>query len=161
MAGNDVAGSRGWHLSGRELAAIGGFWTLLAVLSLVNRLADPRGPGIQLLPPSAPVILTLVESALWTALTPLVFWLAARFSLRGTGWRWRLPLLLAIGLLVAAFAHLAVEVIRVFVLEIPRRRSGAMPAIQPLRFLNDFIIYVGVLAAGFAREYFRRPAARS
>jgi LytS/YehU family sensor histidine kinase len=33
-----------------------------------------------------------------------------------------------------------------------------MPTIQPLRFLNDFIIYLGVLAAGFAREYFRRAA---
>jgi signal transduction histidine kinase len=150
-----------WELSRREIALVAGFWTLLAALSIVNRLADPRGPGIHLLPPSAPVVLIVFESALWTALTPLVFGLASRFSLRGTGWVWRLPLLLAIGLVVAAFSHLAVEVVRVEILEVPRRRSGAIPSIQPLRFLNDFIIYVGVLAAGFAREYFRRYEARN
>ena len=152
----------GGRLSRREMAFVGAFWALLAVLSVLNRLADPRGPGIHLLPPSAPVLLVLFEFALWTALTPLVFRLAARFSLRGPGRLLRLPLLLAIGLAVALFAHLAGEVMRVFVLEFPRRRStGAIPAVQPLRFLNDFIIYMGVLAAGFAREYFLRYQERN
>jgi two-component system LytT family sensor kinase len=163
MADDDLADRARWRFSPRELALVGGFWALIAALSIVNRLADPRGAGIHLLPPSAPVILIVFESALWTALTPLVFGLGSRFSLRGTGWVRRLPLLLAIGLVVAAFAHLAVEIVRVEVLEVPRRRmgGGAMPAIQPLRFLNDFIIYVGVLAAGFAREYFLRYEMRT
>jgi two-component sensor histidine kinase len=150
-----------WGLSRREIALVAAFWTVLAVLSILNRLADPRGPGVHLLPPSAPVILILFESALWTALTPIVFALARRFTLRGTGWVWRVPLLLAVGLVLAALTHLAVEVLRVEVLEVPRRRFGAMPSIQPLRFLNDFIIYVAVLAAGFAREYYLRYEARN
>jgi signal transduction histidine kinase len=151
------AGRFDWRLSRREAALVAGFWALLALLSIVNRIADPRGPGIHLLPPSAPVILVLVESALWTALTPVVFGLASRFSLSGRGWLWRVPPLLLGGLAIAAFAHVAVELLRVHVLEFPRRRAtGTIPAIQPLRFLNDFVIYVGVLAAGLAREYFRR-----
>jgi signal transduction histidine kinase len=151
------AGRFDGRLSRREAAFVAGFWTVLAVLSILNRLADPRGPGIHLLPPSAPVILVLVESALWAGLTPVVFGLASRFSLSGRGWPWRVPPLLVAGLAIAALAHLSVELLRVEVLEFPRRRgTGAIPSVQPLRFLNDFVIYVGVLAAGLAREYFRR-----
>jgi signal transduction histidine kinase len=141
------------------MALAAGFWALLAALTVINRLADPRGPGVSLLPPSDPVLLVLFESALWTGLTPLVFRVASRFSLRGGGWLWRAPLLLLAALALAAFAHLAVEVFRVEVLEFPvRRESGTIPPVQPLRFLNDFVICVGVLAAGFAREYFRQAA---
>jgi LytS/YehU family sensor histidine kinase len=36
-----------------------------------------------------------------------------------------------------------------------------MPSIRRLWFLNDLVMYLGVLAAGFAREYFRRYEARN
>jgi LytS/YehU family sensor histidine kinase len=75
---------------------------------------------------------------------------------------WRLPLLLAIGLALAFAAHVAVELLRVEVLEVPRRGpEGRVLPVQLAWFLNDFIIYLGVLAAGFARDYFRRYEARN
>jgi two-component system LytT family sensor kinase len=154
-----------WALRRREIGLILAFWTFLAILSAANRLIDPRGPGLHLLPPSVPIVLTLFESALWAALTPLVFRLAARSSLSRTNWLWRLPLLLAVGLVLALAVHLLVRVVRLELLEaVPRRGesgAGLLPGIRRLWFLNDFIIYLGVLAAGFAREYFRRYEARS
>jgi two-component system, LytTR family, sensor kinase len=155
------SGTPPWRLRKREVALVFAFWTFLAALSIANRVLDPRGPGMHLVPPSAPVILILFESYLWAALTPLVFKLASRFA-PSRGHLWRLPLLLVLGLGLAILAHLAVEVLRVEVLEVPRRGpSGRVPPIQISWFLNDYIVYLGVLAAGFARDYFRRYEARN
>ena len=146
----------------REAAVIFAFWTFLAVLSIANRVLDPRGPGMYLVPPSAPLVLILFESYLWAALTPLVFALASRLGLAQGRWRRNLPLLLLAGLALAFLAHLAVEVLRVEVLEVPRRGpSGRVPSIRLGWFLNDFILYLGVLAAGFARDSVRRYEARN
>ena len=155
--------SLGWPLRRRELGLIVAFWTFLALLSIANRVLDPRGPGVHVVPPSVPIVLTLCETGLWAALTPLVFRLAALLSLGRTSWLWRLPLLLAIGLVLALAVHSAVGLVRIELLEsLPRRNEGSlMPGIRRLWFLNDFIIYLGVLAAGFARDYFRRYEARS
>ena len=153
----------GWPLSRRELALIAAFWTFLALLSIANRVLDPRGPGLHVVPPSVPIVLTLCETGSWALLTPLVFRLAITFSLGRRSWLWRLPLLLLIGLAVALGVHLAVNLVRVELLEaLPRRgESSLMPGIRRLWFLNDFVIYLGVLAAGFARDYFRRYEART
>lgn len=153
-----------WGLRRREIALIFAFWTFMAVLSVANRVIDPRGPGLHLVPPSVPIVLTVFESYLWAALTPLVFRLASRLSLGRRNWLWRLPLLLGVGLALALLVHLTVGVVRTELLEgVPRRGQGAglLPGIRRLWFLNDFIIYLGVLSAGFAREYFRRYEARS
>jgi two-component system LytT family sensor kinase len=152
-----------WPLGRREVALILAFWTFLAILSAANRLVDPPGPGLHIVPPSVPIVLTLFESALWAALTPLVFRLAARLSLGRTNWMWRLPLLLGAGIALALVVHTAVGLVRMELLEgLPRRREGGLlPGIRWAWFLNDFIIYLGVLAAGFARDYFRRYEARN
>jgi two-component system, LytTR family, sensor kinase len=148
-------------VSRREVALIFAFWTFLAALSIANRVLDPRGP-MQHAAVTPPILLILFESYLWAALTPLVFGLAARFALGGARWVWRLPLLLGVGLVMAFAAHLLVELLRVEVLQIPRR--GPAGGVMPVRlswFLNDYIVYLGVLAAGFARDYFRRYEARN
>jgi signal transduction histidine kinase len=153
----------GSPLSRRELGLIAAFWTFLALLSIANRVLDPRAPGLHVVPPSVPIVLTLCETGLWALLTPLVFWLASTFSLGRRRWLWRLPLLLLIGLVLALGVHLAVNLVRVELLEaLPRRAEWSpMPGIRRLWFLNDFVIYLGVLAAGFARDYFRRYEART
>jgi signal transduction histidine kinase len=153
----------GGPLSRRELALIAAFWTFLALLSIANRVLDPRAPGLHVVPPSVPIVLTLCETGLWALLTPLVFRLATTFSLGRRSWLWRLPLLLLIGLAVALGVHLVVNLVRVELLEaLPRRGEWSpLPGIRRLWFLNDFVIYLGVLAAGFARDYFRRYEART
>jgi signal transduction histidine kinase len=154
--------SPGWPLRRRELGLIAAFWTFLALLSIANRVLDPRGPGLNLVPPSVPVVLILCETGLWAMLTPPVFRLAALLSLGRTNWLWRLPLLLAVGLGLALLVHSAVTLVRTELLEsLPRRGASLMPGIRRFWFLNDFVVYLGVLAAGFARDYFRRYEARS
>jgi signal transduction histidine kinase len=152
----DIADSgKARGLRAREVALIALFWTFLAVLITANRLTDPRAADRQVA--SGPIVLTLFEAYLWAALTPLIFWLAGRFSLGRRKWLWRLPLLLAIGVLLALLVTVATAYLRNEVLELPRRaRPGPVPLVERFQFFNDFIMYLGVLAAGFARDYFRR-----
>jgi len=151
-----------------ELAAIVGVWTLLGTLTLVRRILDPRGPAGLSLPD---VAFVGAEYALWALITPLIFRMAHVLPLeRGTAGR-RLAGHLAIALVVAAL----LEVIRVGVLRpllLPDgffgRMSGGAPArftpwiaLIRMRFLDEFVIYVAVLAAGFARDYFVRYRAHA
>ena len=152
-----------WRLERREIALIVAFWVFLAALSVANRLLDPRRSGLDVIPPSVPIALALLECGLWAALTPLVFQLAARFSPSRRRWLWQLPLLLAAGLALALFVDHAGSLARsALLVGLPRRGEGSLlgPGFRRLWFLNDFIIYLGVLAAGLAREYFRRYEAR-
>src|SRR5262245_10771298 len=158
-----MAPSGAWRLDRRELGLIAAFWAFLALLSIANRLIDPRGPGPHVVPPSVPILLTLAETVLWALLTPPVFWLAARFSPGRRSGAWRLPLLLVAGLVIAIGVHLVVTLVRTELLEnVPRRADvpSLMPGIRRFWFLNDFIVYLAVLSAGFARDYFRRYQAR-
>ena len=154
-----------------EAALVVGFWAVLGALALVRRHLDPRGPAATSTPS---LIVTLAEYGLWAALTPAVFALARRFPFEA-GARVRRGLLYV---LVALVAAVAVEWVRqtLFVTffpdELARRirfgRRGGGPPPQPglegillrLRFLDEFVIAVAVLAAGFARDALIRLRAR-
>lgn len=147
-----------FRLSRRELILIVAFWTFMAALSVANRFLDPRQLGFQMTNPSAPIILALVSSYGWALLTPFVFWLSALVL---TDQRRRVVgvlLLLAVGFAIAVALGMGGEAIRSAILPFPPRRGprgGQPPGFFWLRpwFLNDFIIYLGVLAAGLARAY--------
>ena len=127
----------------REMALIGLFWTFLATLSTANRVLDPRGPGFHLVPPSAPILLTLFECYLWAILTPAVFWLAAGLNPGRSNWTWRVSLLLGIGLVLAASVNAAIDFVRFDILDAPPS-PGAEKSVwfglQRLWFVRDFII---------------------
>ena len=138
-------------LSARELALIFAFWTLLAVLSSVNRLLDPRGFGFRMMSPAGPIALEFVGAWIWAALTPPIFRLTSRLSLR------RVPLLLALGVVVSIAVYSAIDVIRPLLLPTPPR--GHTPLIRELlgfRFVNEMLYYFAIVAAGYARVYFLR-----
>jgi two-component system LytT family sensor kinase len=151
----------GWPLSGRDLLAIFAFWTALAILSVANRLLDPRGPGLQFGIPAAPIALILAESWIWAVLTPLIFWLSSRFSPERTHWALLVVLYIAAGVVIAACADAVLDFLRSQVFHPPRRRGASMVFV-PFRgaarlwFLNEFLIYVAILVTGFAREYYRQ-----
>jgi signal transduction histidine kinase len=163
-----VAGPPLWSRR-TEWLAILGFWTLLGALTLVRRVLDPRGPAGLTFPDT---LFVVAEYALWALLTPAVFALARRLPLeRGEAGR-RLVLHLVIALAVAA----VLEVIRVGVfrpLFLPDGFFGPPPpgmqaprftpagAILQFRFLDELVIYLAVLAAGFARDYFLRYRAHA
>ena len=146
-----------------EFAATTAFWLLLTTLLLVRRTLGPMG-FVALTP--AGVVGTVAEYAVWIAVTPLVFALVRRLPLERGHLGQRIVLHLAIGLAVAA----AIEMCRTALLgglvdagmlEIPRGRFGGggrggprgpLDAVLQLRFIDEFVIYAGVLAAGVARS---------
>jgi signal transduction histidine kinase len=158
MQSADAQPQERFPLGRRELLLIFAFWTFFALLTAANRMLDPRSPSPVF---SAPALeLALLESYLWALLTPFVFWLGARFG-EGQGSRVpRVLLLIAVGLVIALFVDLTVEVARRHLYPPPRRRVITIWTITRLRYLNDVMVYLAVLAAGVARDYFRRYRAR-
>jgi two-component system LytT family sensor kinase len=147
-----------------ELLGIFAFWTFLAVLSAVNGLLDPRGRGLQLVVPAAPVTRAFIESYLWAALTPVLFWLTSRFTLERGNRAGRVLLFAGVGIVVAMLVEALLAYLRYELLLIPPRRR--LPVFDPLfgvtrlLWLDDLMVYIAVVAAGFARDYFRRYQAR-
>jgi two-component system, LytTR family, sensor kinase len=148
-----------------ELLGIFAFWTFLALLTAANGLLDPRGRGLQPLVAGAPVTLAFVESYLWAALTPFLFWLTSRFSIERDNRVLRVLLFVAAGVAVAMLVEAFLAYLRLEVFFTARRRR--LPAVfnpffgmTRLFWLDDLMVYFAVVAAGFARDYFRRYQAR-
>jgi sensor histidine kinase YesM len=138
-------------LSPRELGAIFAFWTFLAILSAASRLLDPRGFGFRGMSPAGPIALAFVESWLWAALTPAIFWLGARAGLQ------RVAVLVISGVGVAILVYALLAIARDEVFEIVRRRPlNLTREILAFRFVPQLLFYFAILAAGFARESFLR-----
>lgn len=153
-----------------EAVLIVGFWAVLGALALVRRSLDPRGPVTT---GAGPLIVTLVEYGLWAALTPIVFTLARRLRFE-TGAKVRHGLL---ALTVALAVAVLMESVRQVLFEtffpdaFPWRGRGGHgggpshgPSLESvvlrLRFLDEFVIAIAVLAAGFARDALIRLRAR-
>lgn len=131
------------------------FWTTLAGLEVAQNAFDPRGGGRGGIRPGEPLYIFL-EYALWIVATPLIFWLARHFSFeRGS---WLQPLFLhgsaavAISAVVDLTHHMFWNA-----LVIGEPRPVTLPAVLGgFHFLPELLLYLIVLAAGFARDYFLR-----
>ncbi|HEV8657351.1 MAG TPA: sensor histidine kinase [Thermoanaerobaculia bacterium] len=145
------------RIGAKELLLIFAFWTFIATLSAANRLLDPRGFGFRLASPAAPVALEYMEAWIWAAVTPLVFWLSSRYAVERSNWPRRVLLLLFAGFAIAIVADLIFELIRFEILARPPR-FGFSPwrQIARFRFVNQLLVYLAILAAGFARNYYIR-----
>ena len=145
-----------------EWLVVLGVWVLLAALTLLRHTLDPRG-WVGVTRPDT--LATLAEYGLWALVTPAVFALVRRYPLEREAWARRLALHLALAFAVAA----AAELFRVLVFqallphfsdELPRRflrrRLHPLGAITHLQFLDELVVYLAVLATGFARDYFLR-----
>jgi sensor histidine kinase YesM len=147
-----------------ELLGIFAFWTFLALLTAANGLLDPRGRGIQPLVAGAPITLAFIESYLWAALTPFLFWLTSRFSIERDNRIKRILLFVVAGVVVAILVEAVLAYLRLEVFFTVRRRRPA--AFSPffgmtrLFWLDDLMVYFAIVAAGFARDYFRRYQSR-
>ena len=150
-------------LTRTELALILGFWTLIAVLTSANTLIEPRAPNPwQPVIPLAQVVLAFANSYLWALLTPPIFRLASHYTLERSTWSTRV-LFVVIGLALAISVDMATSYLRSQLFYAPAPLSPELVAIARLRrlwFMNEFIVFVAVLAAGFARNYFLRYRVR-
>jgi two-component system LytT family sensor kinase len=150
-------------LSRTELLLILGFWSLIGILTSANYLIEPHGHGPwQPLVPFAGTMVTFSNSFMWCAVTPAIIWVASRLPLERTRWPTRL-MLVVIGLVLAIVIDLATSFVRTHLFYSATPLSPDMLAMARLRslwFVNDFIVFVAVLAAGFARNYFWRYQVR-
>lgn len=151
-------------------AAVVGFWSLLAVVSLgnevvrevVNDCSPTVGQALTRLPDFARR--QLPPFALWALLTPAVFALAARLPVTRANARRRVPLHLAVALAVAfgAGAYKAGAHDLLVRHDPPSRHAlaqwveGGFAGGLPL----DLPIYAAVLAAGFALAHYREVRRR-
>ena len=152
-------------LSRTELLLILGFWSLIGILTSANYLIEPRAHGPwQPLVPFAATMVTFSNSFMWCAVTPAIIFFASRLAMERTRWHTRL-MFVVVGMVLAIVIDLATSYVRqhVFYYASPTPISPDMAAMARLRrlwFVNDFIIFVAVLAAGFARNYFWRYQVR-
>jgi two-component system, LytTR family, sensor kinase len=153
----------GVPLRRNDIVLILAFWAFIAALTTVNAMIDPRGRGLQPVLPSAPVAIALIEAGLWAAITPGVFWLVSRYGIDRTLRVSKIALFLLLGIAVAIVVDQVVGYFRFEVLFVPRRPPAEFVPILRVRrlwFMNEFVMYIAVLAAGFARDYFLRYRAR-
>ena len=149
-------------LSRTELLLILGFWALIGTMSCTNSLIQPRTGPWEPLIPFAYELVTFSNAFMWAAVTPAIFWFASRFAIERTGWPTRV-MFVVIGLVLAIVIDLATSFVRTHLFYSPTPISPEMAAVARLRrmwFMNEFIVFVAVLAAGFARNYFWRYQVR-
>lgn len=145
-------------LTRTELLLILGFWSLVGVLTSANRMIEPRsllGPW-QPITPIGPALLSFATAYVWALLTVPIFRLTSRYTLERLGWPSGIMFVL-LGVVLAILVDIADSYLRHAFYYAPMPLSPELVALARLRslwFMNDFIVYVAVLAAGFARNYF-------
>ncbi len=140
-----------------EVLLVLGFWTLIAVLTSANMLIEPRAshPWRPVVP-LAPIVYCFGTSYLWALLTLPIFRLASWLTIERSSWLSR-AMVVVLGLVLAVGVDVATSDLRHLLYYSPRALTPELEAIARARamyFMNEFIVYVAVLATGFARNYF-------
>ncbi|MDX1440788.1 MAG: histidine kinase [Rubricoccaceae bacterium] len=151
------------RLSGLEIAIMIGFWALIAALTLVRRGMDFRGPsGLT----ESEFFYTLIEYGTWALVTPLAFYVLARFPFERENWKLRLGLHVLLAFVVAC----VVDMIHTYAItELlfdgqgrgrgrpqPPFPAGALRSVTRFWFIDELIVYGAILATAVARQYFRK-----
>lgn len=144
-----------------ELAIILGFWTSLAILTAGSRVLDPFRDDVSTAERLRSIAPIFFGYYFWAILTPFIFALSRRLSVDRWNWMRRVPLHLAIAFVVAIGVDLYDDAVRVYLFPGSRHVPfNPVRAVVNLWFLNEFMVYLAVLSAGFARDYFFRYQAR-
>jgi signal transduction histidine kinase len=145
-----------------DLLFILGFWTFIALLTSANTLVDPGGRNFPVMP-TAPVIVAFIESYVWAVLTPLVFALTSHYPLERGHLLPRIALFFLVGMVIAVAVDVVTGFMRFDVFHVTRGRfadAGPMWRLRHLWFMNEFLVYIAILAGGVARDYFLRYRSR-
>lgn len=183
---HEASGSRGSivRLTRGEIFAVLAFWAFLVLLTATGLLIDPRVAAVAAMRAALRPEVTsgvdkiaLVEYGVWALLTLPIFWMTRRFG----GDRPtldRVVVFLVIGVVLAIGVDSLLRVISEQVIRptfprapLPVSRfqlpAPGRPPSQPVRglfsrysFIYDLIVYVVVLGAGLARNYYVRYQAR-
>lgn len=144
-----------------EGVAIVAFWGVIVALSLARMALDTRhGRAGQPFPGAG--LGVSVEFVLWALLTPLIFAFSRRYRLEGSSWPAHLGIHIALAFGVAVAVDVGQHGLLEPLLGVQLPFAGRYHplsiwrAVAGLWFLDEFIIYLVVLSAGFARDYFWR-----
>jgi signal transduction histidine kinase len=146
-----------------EPALILAFWTVMAALTAIGLVLDPRAGFLKPVFPAASVGIAFANAYLWAALTLPIFRLSHRFAIDRAHWHTRILLLLGFGALIAIGMEMVVSYLRFEVFfSFADAKFSYKPlfGLRRLFWLDDFVVYLAVLAAGFARDYFHRLQVR-
>lgn len=137
-----------------ELGSIAGFWVVVALLTIVQEAFDPRFSGRETWQ-SGEALFIFSKYMIWVVLTPGIFWLIRFVGRIRSGW---IQLLLhsVLGLAVSAIVHFIYHILWNFFLPASPQPISMLFVLSGLHFLPEFFLYLVVLAAGFARDYFLR-----
>jgi two-component system LytT family sensor kinase len=167
-------GSSSTRLTVGEIVVIFAFWAILAALTAAGRLIDPRVAAAAaaravLRPEPGVASLAIIEYTLWALLTLPIFWMTRRFGGERPTLS-RVVIFLVVGVALAVVVDTMLREISrhlmpvpVFTRVAPGRRPPAPPAhglFSRFSFLYDFVLYVIVLGAALARNYYLRYQAR-
>lgn len=146
-----------------ELVFIWGFWGFIALLTFASAMMNDAGSvSPKHLPPMAPLMTALIEGLVWAMLTPLLFKLTRVFSLEHKRWLVSLLFLLALGIVLSLCVTKLMNYVRYEQAVYYTEGGWRWPGVEGLRpivkiwFMNEFIIYLVIMAAGYAHDYFYR-----
>ncbi len=141
---------RPWSRRAEGVATVA-FWLALGLLMAVRQASrtwadQPVDWG--------EVAETFAEVGLWAMLTPAVFWTVRRFPAERGAWAGRLAGQLALGVAVAVVVEFATRGVFRPLLTGPLAAGRGWTlggTFVRLRFLDELVVYLAVLAAGYAR----------
>lgn len=149
-----------WWLEGGLIFA---FWTILGVLMVSNDLLNAQGQIAQEGWEARKLLRPFWQFYMWALLTPAVFWACRRFPVE----RPHLPKHLLVHIGLAFAVSFAVDIyddyLRLYLTQPPEARPASFNPLEELLELSliyELMVYLVVLAAGFARDYFLRFQAR-
>lgn len=158
---DDAARREHYPLRLTDVFAVAVFWTLLGLIAAAGRELDPRIPGLPGEVTAAVLRATYVEYALWAALTLPILWLTTRYSIERGRRLGRVVLLALLGIAIAVIMDAVMLEVREWLVEpvtSPPRRAA--PSLVGLGMVDDLMVYLAVVGAGIARDYFLRYRAR-
>ena len=137
-----------------EVGLIGSFWICVALLTIAQQTFDPRFSGEQTWS-SSEAAFTFLKYMIWVVLTPSIFWLIRSIGKMKQVWV-QLALHGILGIAASAFVHYLYHVLWNVIVQESLQSMSFMYVFQGLHFLPEFFLYLVVLGAGFARDYFLR-----
>lgn len=130
-----------------EAGLIVAFWTCIFMFTVVQRGVDSFGTeGFE----AGLLWHTAFEYVLWLLVTPLIFWMARRFSLEKRPWLRNVLLHIAAAFGVA----IIVDAVSHIVFPVHPQPYSLGQGILGFGFFDELIIGLVVIMAGFARGYF-------
>jgi signal transduction histidine kinase len=139
-----------------ELLGIAAFWAFLAILTAAGRVLDPRAIDANQAITRGFVALAFIEYSLWAILTVPIYLAVSRLNRLDHTRTRRVISLVLLGIVIAICVDAALRAFRNQLLPPPPsgRRGSELQNILRFEFLDDFLVYIAIVGAALARDYF-------